>query len=183
MMRARNGPETWGLVSRALHWLMAAGLLAMLPFGLWLARTQPSLGTLWLYGLHKSLGVMLLVLVLLRLVWHRLSPPPVMLSEGVAPWQLRLAATSHRALYALMLAVPLAGWSASSATGIDTVLFGRWTLPRIAPVSEAWDRRGFALHLWLSVALAVLVAIHVAGALWRHWGHRDATLRRMLGWA
>ena len=80
-----------------------------------------------------------------------------------------------------MLTVPLAGWAASSATGIDTILFGRWTLPRIAPVSEAWDRWGFALHGGLALALAALVTLHIAGALWRHWGHQDATLRRMLG--
>jgi len=179
----RNGPETWGAVSRLLHWVMAAGLLAMLPFGLWLARTEPSLGTLWLYGLHKSLGITLLALALLRLHWHWISPPPYILSEGIAPWQLRLSDGVHRVLYVLMLAVPLAGWAASSATGIETVLFGRWTLPRFAPVSETWDRWGFALHLWLALTLAGLIAAHVAGALWRHWSHRDATLRRMLGGA
>lgn len=181
MMQARNGPETWGVVSRAFHWLMAAGLLAMLPFGLWLARTEPSLGTLWLYSLHKSLGLTLLALAVSRLVWHQVSPPPAPLSDRIAPWQLRLANSTHRALYLLMLAVPLAGWAASSATGIDTTLFGRWTLPRIAPASEAWDRWGFALHGGLALALAALVTLHIAGALWRHWGHHDATLRRMLG--
>lgn len=181
MIRARNGPATWGAVSLLLHWAMAAGLLAMLPFGLWLARHEPSLGTLGLYGLHKSLGITLLALALLRLLWHRISPPPATLSEGIAPWQLRLAAATHRGLYVLMLAVPLAGWVASSATGIDTLLFGRWRLPAIAPVSDTWDRRGFALHGWLALALAGLVALHAAGAFWRHRIHRDTTLRRMLG--
>lgn len=181
MTLLRNRPDEWGAVSLAFHWIMAAGVLLMLPFGLWLAQREPSLSTLWLYGLHKSFGVTLLLLALLRFLWHRISPPPATLSEGIARWQLRLAMGTHRALYALMLGVPLAGWAAASATGIDTLLFGRWTLPRIAPISEVWDRRGFAVHAWLALVLAGLVALHVAGALWRHWVHRDATLRRMLG--
>ena len=180
-MRAPNGPQTWGVVSRTLHWLMAAGIVAMLLFGVWLVRREPSLRTLWLYSLHKSLGITLLTLAALRLLWHRISPPPPTLSDGVAPWQLKVANVTHRALYSLMLAVPVAGWAASSATGIDTILFGCWTLPSIAPVSEAWDRWGFVLHGWLALALTALIVLHVAGALWRHWVHRDATLRRMLG--
>lgn len=180
-MRLRNGPDRWGAVSLALHWSMAAGILATIPFGLRLARMEPSLSTLWLYGLHKTVGVTLLALAVLRLLWHRLSPPPAPLSAGIAPWQMRLARATHRLLYVLMVAVPLAGWAGSSATGIPSVVFGRWTLPAIAPPSEAWDRWGFRLHLWLALAMAGLVALHVAGAAWRHRVHRDDTLRRMLG--
>lgn len=177
-MRLANGPASWGLVARALHWGMAALLLAMVPFGLRLARMEPSLDTLWLYGLHKGLGILLLAMALLRLLWRHLSPPPAILAEGVPPWQLRLARGTHASLYALMLGLPLAGWAASSATGIDSVAFGLWTLPRIAPVSAAWDLWGFRLHLALALALVALVALHAAGAL-RRWAQGDPTLRRM----
>ena len=150
-MAARNGPafngaDTFGWVSRLIHWLMAVCIIGMLGFGTYIANMTPSMGNLWMYGLHKSVGLCLLALVLVRIVWHRISPPPAILTDGIAPWQLTLAQGVHLSLYGLMIAVPLTGWIASAATGIDVVLFNWITLPQITPVSEAWDRTFFALH-------------------------------------
>lgn len=169
----RNGAQDFGRATRALHWAMAALILVQLPLGLWIGRTQPTLGTLWLYGLHKTLGITVLGLAVLRLFWHRLSPVPPPLGP---PGPARMAKAGHLALYALMLAVPLVGWIAASATGIDSVVFGRWVLPAISPASEAWADRGFLAHSLLALALAVLVLGHFGAALLR----RDGTLRRML---
>ena len=72
--------------------------------------------------------------------------------------------------------MPLSGWIASSATGIDTVIFNTFTLPRIAPVSERWAEVGFQVHGAIGFILAVLVFLHVAGAVVR----RDGTLSRMV---
>ena len=174
----RNRADGFGLVSRTLHWLMAAGLLAMLVLGSVLVRMQPGLANLWLYGLHKTIGLTLLALVVTRLVWHRLSPPPEPIG-GVPDWQMRVARWAHRGLYALMIAIPLSGWVASSATGIDVMIFDRWTLPPLAPVSETWESAAFTLHAIATRALIGLLALHVAGALWRAWVG-DGTLRRMV---
>jgi cytochrome b561 len=175
-MTARNGPDRFGWVSRMLHWAMAAGILFMLGLGTYLNWMEPSLANLWLYGLHKSIGMTLLVLVLLRLGWHRISPPPAPLSDGVPRWQMRAARVTHVLLYGLMIGLPLAGWVGSSATGIDTVIWGRFTLPAIAPVSEAWDKTAFWIHTVLGIALAVALVLHIGGAVSR----RDGTLRRMV---
>lgn len=172
-----NGPSGFGWVSRLLHWTMALAILGMLGLGLYVARMEVSLANLWLYGLHKSIGLTLLALVLLRLLWHRISPPPAPLG-GVAPWQLALARAAHLALYVLMLAVPLTGWFASAATGLDVLWWGV-TLPPVAPVSESLSDAGFLLHRVATRLLMAVVALHVAGALWRAFVHRDATLRRM----
>ena len=180
-MQARNDPGRFGSVSLALHWAMAAGLAGALALGTTIARMEPSFGTLWLYGLHKTVGICLLGLVVVRLVWHRISPPPASYTAGIPAWQLAAARAAHLGLYALMLLVPLTGWIASAATGIDVVIFGRVVLPRVAPVSEAWDSAAFAAHFWLTRALMALALLHIMGALWRHFGHRDGTLRRMLG--
>jgi cytochrome b561 len=173
-----NGTDRFGWVSRTIHWAMAAGILGMLALGRYITRMEPSLDRLWLYGFHKSVGLVILALVVVRVVWHRISPPPAPLG-GVAAWQLRLARGAHLTLYALMLAVPVTGWVGSAATGIDVLWFGV-TLPRIAPVSEVWSEVAFALHEVLTTALIALVFLHVAGALWRAFGHRDGTLRRMV---
>lgn len=172
-----NGPETFGWVSRLIHWAMAAAILGMLGLGLWIAGMEVSLGNLWLYALHKSVGLTLLALVLVRMLWHRISPPPAPLG-GVAAWQMRLARGAHGVLYALMVAVPLSGWVASAATGLDVVWWG-WTLPRV-PVPSGWEEGGFAAHGVLTKLLMAVAALHVAGALWRTWGHGDGTLRRMV---
>lgn len=175
MARLANGPDRFGPATRVLHWLMAAGLLAMLVFGTILDRMEPSLSNIWMYGAHKSFGLLLLALALARIAWHRVTPPPGPLA-GVPAWQLRLARATHAALYLLMLAVPLAGWIGSAASGIDVVVFDRWTLPRIAPLSETWQDMAFAAHGLLTKLLAALVVLHVAGALKR----RDGTLRRII---
>jgi cytochrome b561 len=179
-MAARNSPEGYGWISRAIHWLMAVGLFGALGFGTYLARIEPSFDTLWMYGAHKSVGISLLTLVLIRLLWHRISPPPAPITRGVPGWQVTAARWSHRLLYLLMALVPLSGWVGSSGTGIPTVIFGQITLPAIAPATEFWDKVGFAAHGILTKALFVLILLHVAGALSHAALHEDATLRRMI---
>ena len=173
-----NREGGFGLVSRALHWAMAAGILFMLGLGIVLVRTRPSLETVWLFGLHKSLGILLLVLALIRIGWHELSPPPGPLPGPSEP-QMRLARWVRRALYLLMLAVPLAGWAGSAATGIDVVVFGRLTLPGLLPASEVNAKLFLTLHHWLAFALIGVLVLHLAGAAARAV-RRDGTLRRMV---
>lgn len=177
-MALANDATGFGAVSRAIHWAMAALLIAQLTLGLSLETLPPGLGSIWYYTLHKTIGIAALALVLLRLLWHRISPPPPPLGPPAA-WEQRAARAGHRALYALMLALPLSGWVASSATGIETVVFGGLVLPAIAPVSEAWETAGFAVHGALGKALVALVILHMLGAMKRAIGG-DGTLARML---
>jgi len=179
-MAARNGADSYGWISRLIHWLMALGILAMLGLGTYIHTVKPTLATLWLFGLHKTVGICLLALVLLRLVWHRISPPPPSLAKGIPAWQLRASHAVHLTIYALMLAVPVTGWIGSAATGIDVVIFNSVTLPRIAPVSEAWEHGFFLAHWLLTRALIAALVLHIAGALQRHYHRRDRTLVRMI---
>lgn len=173
-----NSADGFGWVTRVIHWGMAAAILGTLGLGAYVVRMEVGLSNLWLYALHKSLGLTLLVLVLVRILWHRISPPPAPLG-GVAAWQSRLARGAHLALYALMVAVPVTGWLGSAATGLDVVWWG-WTVPRVVPVSETLAGGMFAAHGALTKALMAVVALHVAGALWRALGHGDGTVRRMV---
>ncbi len=173
----RNSPTRFGLASRLLHWSMAALILALLVLGTVLTSIKPNLSTLWLYGLHKTLGLTTLSLAPIRLIWHRISPPP----RALGPpnhWQNRAARATHRALYALMLAIPLSGWIASSATGLDVVIFGQITLPPITPTSEPLENAGFAIHGILTKLLMALLTLHIAGAVLRSL-KGDGTLRRI----
>jgi cytochrome b561 len=177
-MALANSAVRFGLLSRTIHWAMAALLIAQLALGLSLDTLPPGLGSLWYYGMHKTLGITALALVVLRILWHRISPPPAPLGPPVA-WEQRAAQAGHLALYALMLALPVSGWVASSASGIDTVIFGALVLPAIAPASEAWETAGFAIHAILGKALIALLILHMLGAIKREIGG-DGTLSRML---
>ena len=177
-MNFRNTTDSFGVVSRLLHWTMALGVIVMLALGNRLANLQPDLSTLYLYGAHKTLGMTILSLALLRLIWHRISPPPAPMG---APnlWANRAARAAHIMIYVLLIAIPTSGWIASSATGIDVLIFDRWVIPPIAPVSELWEKRGFAVHGILTKALFGLILVHILGAMKREIGG-DGTLTRMI---
>lgn len=175
-MQYRNTATRFGLVTRALHWGIAAMIVVQLPLGLRLSDMQPALANLWLFGLHKSLGLLIFALMTLRILWHIVSKPPEPLGGG---WQAQAAKAAHRAIYVLMVAIPLSGWAASSATGIDTVFFDRWTVPAIAPVSERYEAIGFAIHDIATKLLLALLALHIGAALKREMDG-DGTLRRMI---
>jgi cytochrome b561 len=174
----RNGGDRIGLGTRVLHWMMAAGILATLPIGLWIANAQPSLAIIKWFGIHKTIGITLLVLAIVRLLWNWITPPPGPISGG-PEWADWLARLTHRAFYVLLLLVPLSGWVGSSASGLDTVVFGRWTVPAIAPASPAIEEAAFAIHGVAALLLAALIVLHVAGAAKRALGG-DGTLRRMI---
>lgn len=174
----RNTEHGFGRISRLIHWAMAALIIGQLLLGLRIADMQPGLANLWLYGLHKTIGFAALALILLRLGWHRFSPPPPPLGDPKALAN-RAARAAHRLLYTLLLVIPLSGWIASSATGIDVMVLERWTMPVIAPISEAWEKNGFLVHSVAGKVLMAILLLHVAGALLRAI-QGDGTLDRMI---
>lgn len=175
----RNSDNGFGWLTRLIHWLMALGILFMLGLGTWIRFMEVRLDNLWLFALHKSIGVTLLALLILRIVWHRMSPPPAPLVANTPGWQIAAAYWTHRALYVLMLLVPVTGWIASGATGLPVQVWGL-TLPGFAPVSEVWEQSFFVAHGILTKLLLLAVVLHVAGALNRHVVKHDRTLLRMI---
>jgi cytochrome b561 len=176
-MALRNGPEEFGLVTRTLHWLMALLVVALFALGLRLTSMEPGLSNLWLYGLHKTMGFSLLVLVMVRILWHLMSRPPAPIGP---PGRMRLFVKAwHWTLYALMIATPIAGWAGSSATGIDVVVFNRFTLPPLVTPSERAELVWFILHEIFAKVLIGMAIVHALGALRREMAG-DGTLTRML---
>lgn len=173
----RNGADQFGLITRLLHWSMAALILVMLALGLRISSMQPGLSNLWLYGLHKTLGLTLLALVVLRVIWHVASPPPLPIGlPGAARMFVR---AWHWTLYALMIAVPISGWAGSSASGIDTVFANTITVPPLVAPSERAEFVWFILHEIFAKTLLGMVIVHILAALKREMSG-DGTLTRML---
>jgi cytochrome b561 len=175
----RNDTAHFGLVSRLIHWAMAVLVIGLLILGIKLAHIQPGLSNLWLYGLHKTMGLTAFGLVLIRLVWHRVSPPPAPIGPPTA-WETRAARAVHLLTYALLVLTSLAGWVYASATGLDIVFADRWVIPPIAPVSEAWENAAHLAHQILTKVLMAVLALHVLGAL-RRGIAGDGTMERMIG--
>ncbi|NJM81202.1 MAG: cytochrome b [Tabrizicola sp.] len=175
-MALRNSPDSFGLISRLIHWGMALLILSLIALGLRISWMEPSLSNLWLYGLHKTMGLSAFGLVLFRILWHLISPPPGPLATG---WQRLFIKAWHWTLYALMIATPVAGWAASSASGIDTLYAGTFVVPPLVEVSERAEFVWFILHEIFAKTLLGMVIVHMLAAVKREMGG-DGTLTRML---
>lgn len=162
----------------AIHWLAALMILSAIGMGLYMAGLALTPTKLKLYNWHKWLGISILALSCLRLVWritHR--PPPDLL---MAAWQRRAAHATHWAMYALFLAVPLAGWTYTSATGFPVVVFGVLPLPDLVGPDQALARLLKSVHGVLALTLGGFIALHVAAVARHQFLNRDGILSRML---
>jgi cytochrome b561 len=173
----------YGTVAMTLHWLIAIAIIGLLIVGKYmvdLPNNDPN--KFALYQLHKSFGISVLVLTVVRVIW-RLSHPVPALPAGMPAWQRWSAHFSHFGLYALMLAIPLTGWAvaSSSSLGIPTLLFGAAELPNL-PVANDRDTHEFyeGAHELLGNLMILLLIVHVVAALKHHFVDRDAVFRRML---
>lgn len=173
----RNGPAEYGLVTRVIHWGMMLLIIGQLALGLRIGDLEPGLANLWLYGLHKTIGFAILALILVRIAWHLISPPPPPLGPRTAAfWAARAA---HWAIYALVIVIPLTGWAGSSATGIDVMIADRWTVPPLVDPSEDGEAFWFRLHDIFTKLLMALITLHMLGAFKREMDG-DGTLTRMI---
>lgn len=172
-------PERWGTVSQLFHWTCAALIVALGGIGLYMTGLSSASAKVGVYALHKSLGITLLVLVLLRLLWRWTHAVPGVIAGTKR--HLKLAADGmHGVLYAMMIAMPLTGWLINSTAGYPLKWFNLVRLPAIASKDEHLNGIAKALHEYGFWLLAVLVAGHVLAALYHHAFLQDGTLHRML---
>lgn len=177
-MNWRNTPTCWGGVAQLLHWLIALMIIALAALGLLMDELPTSMTKVRLYSLHKSLGMTVLLLVILRLGWRLFDRRPGYPSAMPA-WQVRLAEVTHGLLYVLLLAIPLSGWLYNSASNFPLRWFGLISLPALTGPDKALKTLALDLHGFGFYLLAVLFVVHVAAALKHHYIDRDDTLRRM----
>jgi cytochrome b561 len=178
-MQWRNTSKRWGAIAQLFHWLIAVIVFAQIGLGWIMVYWRLSPTKLQLYSLHKSLGMTLLLLVVLRLVWRlrELTPELPANSPG---WERQAATITHRLLYALLIALPVDGYLINSATNFPLVIWGVLPLPNLTGESEQLQKLAEAAHLGFFWLLAVLLLLHVAAALRHHWVLKDDVLRRML---
>lgn len=183
-MSAKNTATQWGSVSKTLHWLIAILILALGIVGLIMGELPKTPKYFWVYTMHKSIGITVLTLVVMRLLWRLYAgaPQPV---PGTPSWQERIASATHWLLYILMFAIPLSGWLYDSASGLRPFkLFGLFDMPKLIAPSEQAAQISHNIHEWGFWLLILVVIAHASAAIYHHIHQRDATLVRMLpqGW-
>lgn len=184
-------------VAITLHWVIAAFIVANTGLGVWMswAIDSPAVRAhaVNAFQWHKSLGLAVLVLSLLRLAWRLLYPPPSP-PPHMSGWERTLAALTHWVFYALMIIIPLSGWLYVSAQwrgdgpfNIPTLWFGLFEVPHLFGLSDASRALrqqaaalAFGAHGAMALALSILLVLHVAAALKHQFVQRDGVLARML---
>jgi cytochrome b561 len=165
--------------SKLLHWLIAACVLITAPVAIAMTRIDKGPTQDALYNLHKSLGVLILALMVLRLI-NRLAAGALAPEAEIEPWQKTVSSIVHTLLYVLLLAMPVVGYVANSAYGATTPFFGLFELPVIVGKNEELATQLFTLHRWVGWLVILLVLTHVSAALYHYLFRQDAVLKRML---
>lgn len=196
---AAVGTSRYSMVSIVLHWAIALAIAWMIWVGWWMtdAIQDPAQASAAFrnYQLHKSVGLTILVLSVIRLIWrftHSFPPLPT----HMPAWEKAAARASHLLLYGVMLAMPLTGWLYVSAGwnsamnmpfAAPTIWFGQFEWPHMPGLADASDAtRGavagaaMSIHAKLAWGAIALVALHAAAALKHHFFDRDSVLASML---
>jgi cytochrome b561 len=170
--------QRFNVLGRLLHWVMAVLVLAMLFIGIGMVSTVSPRYHM-LVSIHKSIGIVILVLVAIRLVNRLINPPPP-LPTDLPAWQVLAAKASHLVLYALMFGLPLIGWAMLSAAGYPIIVFGSLHLPAILPHDNAVFAVLRTAHTVLALMLFATFLAHLGAALFHALIRRDEVLPSMV---
>ncbi len=169
----------YSMTSLVLHWVIAAAVLIQILLITAHEATEGPISREFI-GLHKSVGLTILVLTLARIGW-RLANPAIALPADMPRWQKVFARATHVLFYVALIAMPLTGWLASSAGGREIVWFGLFDWPLLPVGGGREAARGFmTIHGLVVKGLYVLIALHVLGALKHQFVDRDNVLHRMI---
>jgi cytochrome b561 len=182
MSGANSTQAGWPGAIRLLHWISAVMIITMLAVGSIMVRVDDTGIRFDLYQSHKALGIVVLSVTSLRLLTRLVLAPRGLAIPGPR-WQSFTASVAHIALYLLIAAVALSGWTMASATPlpVPTSVFGLFDLPAIVPRDLETYKLAKVWHGWLTKALLGVALLHVLAALKHHFVDRDHVLRRMIG--
>lgn len=166
-------------VAKWLHWLMAAIILCMIPAGLTMTRLGDGPVKNQIYDLHKSFGMIVFTLAVVRAAWRvsRGAPPPV---STLTPFLRVASLTSHRLLYVLIFFVPIVGWIGTSMCCGPVQLFGMFDLTLPIRGDEHTAETVFAVHRYGAYLMTAILLVHISAAFFHGFILRDRVLPRML---
>jgi cytochrome b561 len=170
---------TYHGVAKTLHWMVVCLLVLQFPLGWTMPRVTPGRPPEDLVRFHFSIGLTILAVMLLRLAWRLVHRPPP-LPGDLPKWQRLASRVVHAALYAALLAAPVAGWAWASAKGWTILLFGAVAVPRLVAVGSSLEPLAATAHRFLGWAILALVGVHILAVLYHAAVRRDGIAQRML---
>ena len=178
MTQWRNTNQSYGLVSILLHWITALAVVGLFGLGLWMVElTYYDKWYNQAPAIHRSVGILLFILVAIRLVWRWITPTPSVLGKT---WEQPLARSMHQLLYFVLFTTLLSGYLISTANGRSIEVFNWFVVPAtISHLPEQEDIAG-EFHKWLAWLLILLSTGHSLAAIKHHFIDRDNTLLRIL---
>ncbi len=177
----KNTQHSYGLVTILVHWLTAVAILGLFVLGVWMVgldyysawyQTGPDI--------HRSVGLLLLLVLVLRLVWRFINPPPAP-EPNIERWEQRIAVSMHWLLNLLTLLIIVSGYLISTADGRGVSVFGWLEIPATLTSIDRQEELAGKLHYYLAVLILVSASLHALAALKHHFIDRDATLKKILG--
>lgn len=173
-----NTPNRYGWGSILLHWSMALSIIGLYPLGLYIESLDyydPAYRTVPMW--HKSIGLLVLGLLLIRFIWRIANPPPLALPQPAA--MLKLAKLIHGLLYLGLLITLLSGYLISTADGKPIEFFNWFKLPALPFAVEQQEDIAGEIHFYVATLLISIASLHALAALKHHFIDKDTTLKRM----
>jgi cytochrome b561 len=178
-MPNQSSKARYTAVAQGFHWIIAGLVVTQFTLA-WMAAELPvGVHKLALLARHKSFGMTVLMLAVLRLLWRLFNRPPE-LPAGMSRTEIFLARATHIAFYVLLFAMPLTGWMMSSAKNYSVSWFGRFTWPNLIGPNEQSFEALRTTHGILSFLLLAIAILHILAALKHHFWDKDDVLTRML---
>jgi cytochrome b561 len=174
--------EAYTRTAIVLHWAIALMLLGQLALGWWMIdipKSPPGVRAYW-FNLHKSIGLTIGALVLVRLLWRMGHPAPI-LPTAVPAWQRFAAKVSHFTLYACLVILPVTGYLGSNFTKYPIIFLGT-RLPHWGWDAPTWKALCSDIHYATVIVFMILITVHAAAALKHLFVNRDGVFQRMWCW-
>jgi cytochrome b561 len=170
----------YDLVAVSFHWVLAVLIPGMIALGWYMMSIEKQPGSPWYFNLHKSIGLVIIALVLLRLLWRLTHKPPT-LPSTVPGWQATAARWVQWLLYAAMIVMPLVGLTGALFSKGGIKFFGS-AIPRLVAPDHGISETFFTAHSFIAWVLVVLISLHVLGGLKHLLIDKDGVFQRMWHW-
>jgi len=178
-MSWKNTENSWGLISILIHWMSAVVIIALFGLGLWMVElTYYDNWYTKAPNIHKSIGILLFLLTLFRLIWRTLNKKPLSLSNHTDV-EKRLATLVHWVLYILLFLIMFSGYLISTADGRAIAVFAWFEIPAVIYGYEKQEDIAGVVHFYLACTLIGFALLHALGAIKHHFIDKDITLTRM----
>lgn len=178
-MSCKNSSNQYGSISKFFHWTIAILVIVMLCFGFFLGDLPKAMkGTA--YMLHKSTGLLILALMILRILWTLINPKP-QLPDTIPSYQRFLSHSVHYLLYVLVLIMPISGWILTMAANKVPSFYGLFQVPLpLIPHSKALAMNASQAHTIIAWLIIGFLSLHILAALKHLFINKDEIFSRMM---